>query len=166
MVSSPSVSVNGSSDRSFRSLQAGALPVPQGSVLHVVQSQHLFDLHEAESLHAVRLFHACSMTSCDLLLASFGASSSTVRFHPLSVLSNGITLPVSILYANTRSRPETDPLSLLCHGFDSHQRSSNLCFLRFNGDWFAFCIFGQANVDPHPRLASCRVRQLQLPRLQ
>ena len=37
-----------------------------------------------------------SVTSCNLLLVFFGASSSTVRFQPLGVLSNGITLPVSI----------------------------------------------------------------------
>ena len=47
-----------------------------------------------------------SMTSCNLLLASFGASSSTVRFHPLSVLSNGIALPASILHAKARSGPK------------------------------------------------------------
>ena len=47
-----------------------------------------------------------SMISCNLLLASLGASSSIVRFHPLGVLSNGITLPVSILYANARSSPK------------------------------------------------------------
>ena len=34
-----------------------------------------------------------SMTSGNLLLASFGASSSTVRFHSLGVLSNGMSLP-------------------------------------------------------------------------
>ena len=37
-------------------------------------------------------------------------------------------------------RPETDPLSLLCHGFDGHQRSSYICLSKINGHWFAFCI--------------------------
>ena len=41
-----------------------------------------------------------SMTSCNLLLASSGAS------HPLGVLSNGMTLPVPTLYANARSSPK------------------------------------------------------------
>ena len=61
------------------------------------------------------IFSACSkrcsvsmmsMISCNLLLALFGAASSTVRFHPLGVLSNGVTLPVSILSANVRSGPK------------------------------------------------------------
>ena len=61
-----------------------------------------------------------SMTSCNLLLASFGASSSTVRFHPLGVLSHGMTLTVSVVYAKRTIRPKTDPWSWLSHGFDSH----------------------------------------------
>ena len=47
-----------------------------------------------------------SMISCNFLLASFGGSSSTVRFHPLGVLSHDMTLPVSIVYANARSGPK------------------------------------------------------------
>ena len=47
-----------------------------------------------------------SMTSCNTRMASSGASSSTVRFHLLGVLSNEITLPVSISYANARSSPK------------------------------------------------------------
>ena len=57
-------------------------------------------------------------------------------------------------------RPETHPLSLLCHGFDNHHKSSYLCLARFNGRWFAFCIFGHKQssilvVDN--RLSICRV---------
>ena len=83
-----------------------------------------------------------SMTSCNLVLASFGVPSSTVRFHPMGVLSNGITLPVSILCANARSGPKQDTLSLLCHGCDRHRSSSHLCLSRFNGHWLVFCILG------------------------
>ena len=86
-----------------------------------------------------------SMISCNLLLASVGASSSTVRFHPLGVLSNCMTLPVSMLYANARSGP----------------KPSHLCLSRFSGRWFAFCIFGHKQtltLISHNRLASYRVR--------
>ena len=54
------------------------------------------------------------MTSCNLLLASFGASSSAVRFHPLGVLSNGMTQPVSIMYANARSGPKQTHRIFVC----------------------------------------------------
>ena len=47
-----------------------------------------------------------SIISCILVFASCSASSSTVRFHPLGVLSNGMTLRVFILYANARSDPK------------------------------------------------------------
>ena len=102
-----------------------------------------------------------SMTSCSWMLASFGASSSTVRFYPLGVLSNGITLPVSTAACERAMRPETDRLSLLYHGCDSHQRSSHLCLSRFNDHGFAFCILGHKQTStliPYNRLASCRVR--------
>ena len=81
-----------------------------------------------------------SMTSCNLRLASSGASSSSVRFHPLGVLSTGITLPVSISYANARSSPKTDPLSLLCHGFHRHQRPSHFRLFGFNGPLACFLV--------------------------
>ena len=83
-----------------------------------------------------------SMTSCNLLLASSGASRSTVRFHPLGVLSNGMTLP------GTHNQ-ETDPLPLLCHGLDNHQKPPHLCVSRFNRHDFAFRIFG------HKQTSTC-----------
>ena len=63
-------------------------------------------------------------------------------------------------------KPETDPLSLLCHGFDHHQRPSHFpladsrslaCFL---GPW------SQANVDPRPTQQTCQLSRtvLQPPR--
>ena len=58
-------------------------------------------------------------------------------------------------------RPETDPLSLLCHGLDSHERPPHLCLSRFNRHEFAFCISGHKQTStliPHNRLASRRVR--------
>ena len=53
-----------------------------------------------------------SMTSCGLLLASIGASSSTVRFHPL-VRALKWYHSVSLYFVCDRSiRPKTDPLAL------------------------------------------------------
>ena len=88
-----------------------------------------------------------TMTSCNLPSASFSASSSTVRFHPLGVLSNCITLPVSLLYANARPDPKQTHSPCCVMGLTA--RSSHLCLSTFNGHWFAFCI----------RLANSRVRQ-------
>ena len=51
-----------------------------------------------------------SMISCNLLLASFGASSSTVRFHPLGVPSNGMTLPISM---RTNDQGRNKPILLV-----------------------------------------------------
>ena len=62
-----------------------------------------------------------------------------------------MTLPVSVLF-----RPETEPFSLLCHGFDSHQRPSHRCLSRFNGHEFALRIFGHkqsSTLVSHNRLA-------------
>ena len=124
------------------------------------QSLHVFDVL---SLFCSKRFSVImmSMTSGNLLFASFGVSSSTVRFHPLGVLSIGMTLPVSILYANARSGPkQTHSLSLLCHGFDSHRRPSYLCMSRFDRHEFAFSIFGHKQTStfvPHNRLSNRRV---------
>ena len=101
-----------------------------------------------------------SMTSCNLLLAPLGASSSTCE-----VPSVGRALKwydsASLNFVCERTiKPETDPLSLLCHGLDSHQRPSHLCLSRFNRHEFAFCIFGHRQTStlvPHNRLASRRV---------
>ena len=97
-----------------------------------------------------------SMTSCNLLLASFGASSSSVG-RALKWYRSA-----SVCFVCERTiRPETDPLSLLCPGVDNHQRSSHLCSSRFKGRWFAFRIFGHKQTStliPHNRLASCRAR--------
>ena len=145
-------------------LKVGALPPKR--MCRLWSSQYLLDC----MTHMCSTFSVCSKrfsvimmstTSCNLLLASFGAASSTVRFHPLGVLSNGIILPVSFLYATRTMRPETDPLSLLCHGFDSHQGSSHLCWSRFNGHKFTLYIFGHKQAStfiPHNGLASWRVR--------
>ena len=57
-------------------------------------------------------------------------------------------------------RPETGPLSLLCDGFESHQKPSHLWLSRFNRQEYAFCIFGHKQawtLIPHNRLASRRV---------
>ena len=99
-----------------------------------------------------------SMTSCNLLLASFGASSSTMRFHPLGKVK---WYDSASLYCvcERMIRPERDPLSLLCHGLDSHQRPSHLCLSRFDRHEFAFCIFGHKQTSTHithDRLARCR----------
>ena len=101
-----------------------------------------------------------SMTSCNLLLASFG-----VKFN-CEVPSVGRALKwyhsASFYFVCERTiRPETDPLSLLCPGFDSHQRPAHLCLSRFNSHWFAFCIFGHKQTSTlitHNRLASCQAR--------
>ena len=99
-----------------------------------------------------------SMTSCNLLLASFGASSSSMRFHPLGKVK---WYDSASLYCvcERMIRPERDPLSLLCHGLDSHQRPSHLCLSRFDRHEFAFCIFGHKQTSTHithDRLARCR----------
>ena len=99
------------------------------------------------------------MISCNLL-ASFGASSATVTFHPLGVLSNGMTLPVFISYANARAGPKQTRVSLLCHWVDRHRRPSHLCLSRVNRHEFAFCILGHKQTSTlvlHNRLASRRV---------
>ena len=50
------------------------------------------------------------MTVCNFLLPWFDAVSSTEKFHPVGVLSNGTTLPVSIEYANARSITEQNTI--------------------------------------------------------
>ena len=83
-----------------------------------------------------------SMTSCNKLLALFGATNATVRFHKLGVLPNGTTLPMSFCVCERTSRPEPDTLSLLCHGLDSNQRYSYLCLSRLNAQMLALCSLG------------------------
>ena len=112
IVSSPSVSVNCSNDRSCG--LTSLYPAPKRLLRrHILSSsQHLFDCMR-QSSHVSDISPSVlsvsvimmSMTSCNFLLASFGASSSTVKLNPLGVLSNGMTLPISILYANARSCP-------------------------------------------------------------
>ena len=100
-----------------------------------------------------------SMTSCCIMLVSYGASSLDVMFHPLGVLSDGVTLPISALCAH--DQPETDTLCLLCHGFNSHQKCSHHCLSRFNSHGFALCIIEYMQTStfiPYNRLANCRVR--------
>ena len=88
-----------------------------------------------------------SMISCNLLLASFGASSSTEKFHPLGVLSNGMTLPVSILNANARSGPEQTHCPCCVIGLTAIKGLlTSACR--------EMCIFG---LVPQNRLASRRV---------
>ena len=108
-----------------------------------------------------------SMTSCNLLSASFGASSSSVRFHFFGrAFTKGVTLPVFILLASAQSGPKADPLSLSCHGFNGHQRS--LAPLPVEVQWSSACPLHpwlQADVGLQlprpselciPRVAGCR----------
>ena len=100
-----------------------------------------------------------STTSCNLLLASFGASSSTVRFHPLGVLSHGMTLPVSVLYANARSGPKQTHGPGCVMGLTAIR--GLLALSRFNRHEFAFCIFGHTQTStlvPYNRLSRCLIR--------
>ena len=95
-----------------------------------------------------------STTSCNFLLVSFDASHSTVIFHPSGVLSHDSVYFVCELSIC----PDTDPLSLLCHGL---HKASNLCWSRLNGHWLALGILGHKQTStlvPHNRLANCRVR--------
>ena len=106
-----------------------------------------------------------SMTSCNLLLVSFGVSSSTVRLHPMGVLSHGIALPVSFLCASARSGRKQTRCPCCGMGLTATKRSSHFCFSRFNGHWFAFCILGHKQTSTfiaHNRLASCRARYSRL----
>ena len=101
-----------------------------------------------------------SMTSCDLLLASSGASSSTVAFHPFGVLSNGMILPVSTLYANARSGPNQSRCPCCVRGLTAVRGRLTLCLSRFSRQEFAFCISGHkqtSTLAPYNRLARCRV---------
>ena len=65
----------------------------------------------------------------------------------------------SVYFACERAiRPGTDPLSLLCHGLDSHERSSHLSLSRRR---LALSILGNEQTPtftPHQRLASCRIQ--------
>ena len=54
------------------------------------------------------------MTSCNSLPASFGASSSSVRFHSLGVLFKGVTLPVFIMHANSGPNQTHCPYCVMC----------------------------------------------------
>ena len=97
-----------------------------------------------------------SMTYCSLMLASFGASSSTVRFHPLDALSvatrsETVSLCQCLFCMRTHDQARNRPIVPCCvMGLTSIRGFSHLCLSRFNCYGFAFCIFGQTNVDPHP----------------
>ena len=54
-----------------------------------------------------------SMIAFNLLSASLSASSATVRFHPLGVLSNGLTLPDSIFEMQTHDQARNKPIVLV-----------------------------------------------------
>ena len=106
-----------------------------------------------------------SMNSCYLLLASFGASSSTVRFHPLGVLSNGMTLPVCFWNANPRSSLKQTycpcgvmVLTAIRGLLTSACRDSNVMSLP--------SVSLEANVDPRPTQQPCQQSStvLRLPR--
>ena len=97
------------------------------------------------------------LTSCNCLLASFGASCSTVKFHPLGVLSNGMTLPVSILHANARSGPKQTRCPCCVMGLTAI-RALLICACR---DSLVISICGHkqtSTFSPYNRLAFCRVR--------
>ena len=111
----------------------------------------------------LRLFGAflimMSIIYCNLLLASFGVSNSTVRFHPLGVLSNGTTLPVSILYANARSSPKQTHCPCFVMGLTTRGFLTSACRDSIVVS-LPFCFFGHkqtSTLDPHNRLASRRV---------
>ena len=63
-------------------------------------------------------------------------------------------------------RHETDPLSLLRHGFEGHQRSSHLCLSRLNRLWFALSVLGHQDTStfvPRNRFAQLSNMELQIP---
>ena len=70
------------------------------------------------------------MSRCSYFLASSGASSSTVRFRPLGVVSNGITLPVFILCANAQSGQKQTDCPCFVIGFTSIEGRSHVCLSR------------------------------------
>ena len=102
-----------------------------------------------------------SMISCNLLLAPFGASSSTVRFRPLGVLSNGITVPASIFYANAQFGPRQTHCPCCVTGLTAIRGLRNSACRDSMVIGLPFCIFGHKQTStliPHDRLVRCRVR--------
>ena len=83
-----------------------------------------------------------SMTSCNLLLASFGIS---------------CEVP-SVGRAVKRNRPiGLAARACSSHGLDSHQKSLHLTLSRFSGSWVCLLyLWTQANVDPHPPQQTCQ----------
>ena len=160
MVSSPSVSVNSSNDRSCG---LTSLCLPNQKMCLLWSNQHLFDCTR-QSPHVYE-FHRLSQTLFrhhdvhdfwQLPVRVIWCSSSTVRFHPIGVHSNGISAIVSFACART-IRPETDPLSLLCPGFAP---------LLVEIQWSLVCLLypgTHANVDPPP---TQQIRQLSSTALQ
>ena len=98
-----------------------------------------------------------STTFCNLLLASFGAPSSTVNVHPLGVLSKGKSTSFHFVCEHT-IKPRNRPIV--------HQGPSHLCLSRVNRHEFLLHPCTQANVDPHPIQQTCALSStvLQLPR--
>ena len=100
----------------------------------------------------------CPMTSktwCNFLLASFGASSSSVMIHPLGVVSKGITLAVFILFANVHSSPHTECTCCVMGLAAIRGLPTSDC-----RDSTVRCLpssWTRASVDPHPTQQTCQL---------
>ena len=94
--------------------------VPHQKTCLLWSNQHLFDcarqsphVYEFHRLFQTLFRHHDVHDFWQLPVRVIWCSSSSVRFHPFGVHSNGISAIVAFACART-IRPETDPLSLLC----------------------------------------------------